>query len=183
MKTERELRVGSDAGRSTTLWHVDDSKVYRDLLAEQFQREWDIHWARQFSSAESAIAALAYGPPPDVILLDVQMGGICGIDAIRPMKAIAPSTRIIILTSFHDFEVQKAAFVAGADGFLSKMNPFDQILDWIRNPGAARLQFDPGPRTASAPARTTQPRIESGERDGVAQAPSLLRFFQPAPKG
>jgi len=75
MKMELERTTAPAAARrAKNLWLVDDSKVYRELLAERFSQENDINCARQFSSAEAVIAALVDVSPPGVILLDVNMG-------------------------------------------------------------------------------------------------------------
>jgi len=120
--------------RAKTLWLVDDSQVYREFLAERFSQEDDLDCARQFSSAEAALVALVDGPSPDVILLDVNMGGMNGVDAVRPIKSLAPTTRVLMLTCLHNSRAEADALRAGACGFLLKVDDFSKILDWVRNP-------------------------------------------------
>jgi DNA-binding NarL/FixJ family response regulator len=135
MKMELERTTAPAAARrAKNLWLVDDSKVYRELLAERFSQENDINCARQFSSAEAVIAALVDESPPDVILLDVNMGGMSGVNAVRPIKSFAPATRVVMLTTFHDLYAESDALRAGACGFLLKVDDFSKILDWVRNP-------------------------------------------------
>ena len=135
MKMELE-RINKPASvrRAKTLWLVDDNQAYREVLAERFSREDGVNCARQFSSAEAALVALVDGPPPEVILLDVNMGGMSGVDAVRPIKSLAPATRVLMLTSLHNSRAEADALQSGACGFLLKIDDFSKILDWVRNP-------------------------------------------------
>jgi len=176
MNTELESLVKfKTVARSMTLWLVDDDDEYRESLAGQLRCELEIHSLRQFSSAELAAAALVKGPPPDLILLDIHTGGMSALEALGPMKEIAPSTRVLVMTTVRDFDVEIAVFAAGADGFISKLIPFEGILDWVRN----------SRRTPPASGRISRPWIESSEED-AAQPTSilqrLLRFVQTAPR-
>ena len=133
LELERTNRL-TPVRRAKTLWLVDDSQVYREFLAERFGQEDDLNCTRQFSSAEAALVALVDGPPPEVILLDVNMGGMSGVDAVRPIKSLAPTTRVLMLTSLHNSRAEADALRAGACGFLLKVDDFSKILDWVRNP-------------------------------------------------
>jgi DNA-binding NtrC family response regulator len=127
------------ARRVKKLWLVDDDQEYREFLAGRFRLESDINCARQFSSAEAALVALIDGPPPDVILLDMNMGGMSGVDAVRPIKSLAPATRVLMLTSLYNLRAEADAFRAGACGFLLKVDDFSRILDLVRDPQPVRL--------------------------------------------
>jgi DNA-binding NarL/FixJ family response regulator len=78
------------------------------------------------------LSALASKAGPDIILLDIQMGDACGLDAIRPIKALSRSTQVLMLTTFFDVDQKKKALSAGASGFLLKRFPIEQILDSIQ---------------------------------------------------
>ena len=67
--------------RIPELWLVDDNREIRRLLADLLQRDGTMQCTRQFSSAESLLAALEKESAPDAILLDVQMRGMSGVDA------------------------------------------------------------------------------------------------------
>ncbi len=124
--------------RVTTLWLVDDNNSYREMLAAQFGGISEIHCARQFASAEAVLAALATEPAPDVILSDVQMGGMSGAEAVAPIKRLAPQTRVLLLTTFYDSAAALAAHRAGAESFLLKRYSFGEISEFIQNPREAR---------------------------------------------
>jgi len=102
------------------VWLVDDDEQLLQLLADLLNRHLRVFCPRQFASAESALDALAREVPPDVLLLDVNMRGKSGLDAIRPMLARAPSMRILMLTTFYDDLAESKAMAAGASGFLLK---------------------------------------------------------------
>ena len=165
----------ASARRAKNLWLVDDSKVYRELLAERFSQEDDINCARQFSSAEAVIAALVDEPPPDVILLDVNMGGMSGVNAVRPIKSLAPATHVMMLTTFHDLYAEADALRAGACGFLLKVDDFSKILDRIRNPQAARVRAAFEAIPPQEPPEAINPRPPLPAQSGVTNG---IRFFQ-----
>src|ERR1039457_79281 len=83
--------------RVVSLWLVDDNEMLREVLADNFNLEANIDCARQFPSAEALLATLARETPPEVILLDINMRGMSGIEALPSIKALAPSTRVLML--------------------------------------------------------------------------------------
>src|SRR2546425_5085435 len=91
------------------LWLVDDDDEMRGLIAELLGRSDAIECSRQFFSAEAALDELAHELPPDIILLDLNMGGMSGTEAICPIKRLASGTRVFIMTVFYDsIEVSRA---------------------------------------------------------------------------
>src|SRR4029077_4648026 len=109
--------VGDEA---ICIWLVDDNDRYRTLLAEILEGEADFDCARQFSSGKAVIEALARETPPEVILLDIDMGGMSGLEAIRPIKSLAGATHVLMLTAFFDCHRRTRALRAGATDFLLK---------------------------------------------------------------
>src|SRR5262249_15364913 len=83
-----------DTGASQTgtvvkrIWLVDDSREFRILLGRFLEQLGDFECSRQFPSAEAVIDALRRETPPDAILLDFNMGGMTGLDALGPIKAL-----------------------------------------------------------------------------------------------
>ena len=131
-ETKHETKLNDTTRRtSITLWLVDDSDMLREVLAENFAHEKGIVSVRQFSSAEAAIETLLTAAPPDVILLDLNMRGMSGVEALPVIKRIAPGTRVLIFTTFYDSHAALAAFRAGASGFLLKSYDFKRVCDCV----------------------------------------------------
>ena len=114
------------------VWLVDDDDSYRALLAELLEQRAGIQCQRNFRSPDAAVSALASKAGPDVLLLDIHMGGENGLDAIGPIKTLARSTRVLMLTTFYDSNHHSRALEEGASGFLLKGNGLDQIVEQIR---------------------------------------------------
>jgi len=124
-----------------TLWLVDDNAAYRQLLTEMFVQSeamYGIYCERQFSSAEAMLEALRVEPTPDVILSDVQMRGMSGVDAVTPIKRLSSRVRVVLLTAFYDSHAALRAHRDGAAAFLLKRYTFVQIAAFVRDPRFAR---------------------------------------------
>lgn len=102
------------------VWLVEDHADSRRVLARVLNRTSTIRCPSTFVSCEEALAALRTTPPPDVILLDVGLPGMNGIEGIQHFKKLAPTTHVIILTVYDDQEKVFNAICAGASGYLLK---------------------------------------------------------------
>lgn len=103
-----------------TVWLVEDHADSRRVLARVLNRTSSIQCPNAFASCEEALAALRTATPPDVILLDVGLPGMSGIEGIQHFKNLAPGTHVIILTVYDDQEKVFKAICAGASGYLLK---------------------------------------------------------------
>lgn len=157
MKTTESMHLTEAKGVDTTarssangshrrvlrVWVVDDNAALRELFAQLLNKEPGIRCRRQFPSAEAVLATLAEERPPDMILLDVHLSGQSGLSAIRPIKKLAPSVKVLMLTMFSNSHYELEAFRSGASGFLLKSYGVDEITKLIyeahRNPGAPGL--------------------------------------------
>jgi DNA-binding NarL/FixJ family response regulator len=126
------------------VWLVDDNDTLRTLVAEMLSELGGIDCARHFSSPDALLSALASKPGPDVILLDVQMGDHNGLDALRPIKSLTRSTRVLMFTTSFDPEWRDRAFGEGASDYLLKSETMERVAARIRNPAD-----DPAPDWAS----------------------------------
>jgi DNA-binding NarL/FixJ family response regulator len=116
----------------TRIWMVDDNRSFRGLLANLLEEEIDFKCERQFASPPGVLEALATEQAPDIILLDVEMGEHNGLDAIRPIKALAPGTHVLMLTTFAGPGGRERAFREGASDFMLKTWETSEISAHIR---------------------------------------------------
>jgi DNA-binding NarL/FixJ family response regulator len=116
----------------TRIWMVDDNSAFRNLLAGILNEEDDLECTRQFPSPVGVLQALKHESAPDVILLDVQMGEYDGLDAVRPIKSLAPNTHVLMLTTFAGPGSRERAFRDGVSDFMLKTWSVDEILKHIR---------------------------------------------------
>jgi DNA-binding NarL/FixJ family response regulator len=129
--TTNERTAAAD-GDPIRMWLVDDDDEYRSLMAQLLTIERGFDCAREFPSPAGVLDALSRESPPDVILLDIRMRGQNGLDAIRPIKTIAPSTRIVMLTTFFDGHAKARALREGASDLLLKSYELEEIARRIR---------------------------------------------------
>ncbi len=129
--------------RVLRVWIADDNDDLRELLGELLNHQPGIRCNRWFPSAEAILAALAEERPPDMILLDIHMDGMSGLDAIQPIRKLAPSVKVLIWTMFSNTHYETQAFQAGAAGFLLKSYDAPEIVSLLhearRNPANPSL--------------------------------------------
>lgn len=119
-------------GNTIHIWLVEDNEMFATGVQRVLDSLDGMTCSGRFRSVEQAFAELAESPPPDVILLDVQLPGLDGISALATFKARAPDSRVIILTVFDDAEKIFRAVCAGASGYILKSSGIDQIGGAIR---------------------------------------------------
>lgn len=136
---------------------VDDHAVVRDgleLLLERFEPVTCVGTAADGAEAVARTAALA----PDVVLMDLSMPVLDGIEATRAILAARPDTRIVALTSFADRDRVNEVLGAGAIGYLLKDSEPDAVVAAVRAAAAGQVPLDPRvagillPRALSDPA-------------------------------
>jgi DNA-binding NarL/FixJ family response regulator len=139
MKTaEAELAIQTEpveplkSAPPVSVWLIEDNENFRVTLSRVVNGMTGAECRHQFSNAEDALDALQAGDVPDIVLLDVGLPGKNGIEAIKEIKAISPTTRIIMLTVFDDHEKVFKAVCAGASGYLLKPSNTAQIVRSIK---------------------------------------------------
>ena len=115
-----------------SIWLVEDNHTFRNTLARVLGRVEGMECTQHFANAEDAQDALEGGAVPDVILLDVELPGRNGIEAIAEIKSTSPSTRVVMLTVFDDHEKVFKAICAGASGYLLKTSSVERIAESVR---------------------------------------------------
>ena len=147
-----------------TVWLVEDNHTFRNTVARVLSEVEGVECSQHFANAEDALEALVGGAVPDVILLDVELPGKSGIQAVSQIKSISPSTRVVMLTVFDDHEKVFKAICAGASGYLLKTSPIEGIVESVHEAldGGAPMT----PRVAKSVldmfARLSRPRQDYG---------------------
>ena len=113
------------------VWLIEDNTAFRRSVARIIECDAAFRCTREFSRCEDALAALTSGEKSRVILLDVGLPGMSGLDAISHLRKLAPGAAIIILTVFEDDAKIFRAICAGAAGYLLKTAPPAEIVHAI----------------------------------------------------
>jgi len=130
---------------------VDDHEMVRRGACSYLEAQQDISVVAQAGSGEEAVR-LAREFVPDVVLMDLVMPGMDGVDATRKVKDVSPRTQIIVLTSFHQDEFIFPALQAGAISYLLKDVKASELVEAIRR--AARGEATLHPKIAARVIKT-----------------------------
>ncbi len=161
--------TGANAS-GATVWVVEDHARLRATLCEAIGMAVTEDVA-SFGSCEDALSALGGGATPAVVVMDLGLPGMSGLEGIRRFKDAAPSTEILVFTVFDDRANVFQAICAGASGYLLKSEPMERVLSAIREvsqggspmtPEIARLVLD---RFSKMPSPTSDVGLSDRERD------------------
>lgn len=125
------------------VWLIEDNHTFRNTVARALGRVENIECSQHFANAEDALDAMLGGAVPDVALVDVELPGQNGIEAVRKIKSISPATRVVMLTVFDDQEKVFKAICAGASGYLLKTSPVERIAESIHEALAGGAPMTP----------------------------------------
>jgi two-component system, NtrC family, nitrogen regulation response regulator GlnG len=146
------------------VWIVDDDRSIRWVLEKALARE-NIPCS-SFDSADAALAQLAAGSVPRVLVSDIRMPGASGLDLLRQAKQQHPDLPVIIMTAYSDLDSAVAAFQGGAFEYLPKPFDVDQAVALVR-----RALEQVAPQTGASPAEAVAPEI-------LGQAPAMQEVFR-----
>ena len=110
---------------------VEDNEQLRNTLARVINRAEGFRCIDQFESAESALEGLPK-EPPDVVLMDINLPGMNGVECARKLKQTMPKTQVVMLTVYEDTDSIFNALAAGASGYMLKRTPRAELLAAIR---------------------------------------------------
>jgi len=110
---------------------VEDQEPLRTTLARVIDRSEGFQCVGQHPSAEAALEALPKEKPA-VVLMDINLPGINGVECVRKLKELLPETQAIMLTVYEDTENIFNALAAGASGYMLKRTPTPELLGAIR---------------------------------------------------
>lgn len=145
---------------------VDDHELVRRGLLAFFESEPDLEVVGDADGGAQALDLLARlsseGRRPDVVVMDLQMQPVDGIESTRRIRASFGDVAVVALTSFAESERVKAALEAGASGYVLKDSDADDVAAAVRTAHHGGLQLDPAvARQATSPgAELTSREIE-----------------------
>jgi two-component system response regulator DesR len=122
---------------------AEDQGMVRGALASLLGLEPDIEVVAQVARGDEVLAA-AQSVDPDVALLDIEMPGATGLEALAELRGALPRCRILILTTFGRPGYLRRAMETGASGFLLKDAPAQELASAIRRAVAGERVVDPG---------------------------------------
>lgn len=120
---------------------VDDHQVVREGLKRMLEQEKQIEVAGEATSGEEAIDCVRH-LSPDIILMDIKMPGMGGVEAIRQIQAIQPSAKVIVLTLYQNEYLAQAA-EAGAAGYLLKDTTREELIQAIQRAFSGQTPLAP----------------------------------------
>jgi DNA-binding NarL/FixJ family response regulator len=111
---------------------VEDNRFNRDTLKELFRRHFPAMIVEEASSGGEATQKVE-SFAPDLILMDIRLPDVSGLELTRKIKITNPNTKVLILTGHHYPEYREAAERYGADGFLVKGGSSKEILAMVES--------------------------------------------------
>src|SRR5207244_9855630 len=111
---------------------VEDNEQLRGTLARVVNRAEGFRCVSQYGDAESALAGLPKDKP-EVVLMDINLPGMNGVECVRRLKQVAPDTLPLMLTVYEDTENIFNALAAGASGYLLKRTTSAELIAAIRD--------------------------------------------------
>ena len=138
-------------GNRTSVMLVDDHSIMRDLLRDALENTGEFQVVAQAADGEEAVRVVQEAAP-DVIVMDVIMPVMDGIEACRQITELLPGTRVLMLTASNEQDAIVRAIAAGATGYLQKYSGKEQLLTTLREvaEGEFRIPGDAARRLARA---------------------------------
>ncbi len=121
---------------------VDDQDLIRRGLTMMLQMEEDIDIVSQASDGEAAVQ-LAQRLKPDIVLMDIKMPRMSGIQATRAITQSLPHTQVVILTTYDTDDLVFDAIRAGAQAYLLKESSEEEVMEVIRSVNRGESRIDP----------------------------------------
>jgi len=142
---------------------VEDNEQLRTTLARVIGRAEGFRCVSHYGSAEAAIESLPKDKP-DVVLMDINLPGINGVECVRQLKQLLPDTQSVMLTVYEDTDNIFAALAAGAAGYLLKRTKSAELIEAIRE-----VHRGGSPMTTHIARKVTQSFLKTGPSPRTAE--------------
>ena len=146
---------------------IDDQRSFKEALRLAISTEEDMVCDNAASNVEEGLNILAT-TDIDVVLMDLDLPEVDGVEGTRRVKAAHPDVRVVVLTAMADLDTFVRTMAAGADGFVAKDSPLDVVLAALRSRAEPGLLLDD--ETLRSLRERVAPRAEAGQ---WAWAPDL----------
>ena len=151
------------SARPLRVWLVDDDASIRWVLEKALKSGGML--PKVFDAAEPALEALR-GDAPDVLLTDIRMPGISGLELVRKIQSTRPQLPIIVMTAHADLDNAVSAYESGAFEYLPKPFDIDQVIELVK-------------RAAQSGQRNTADRSADGRvPELLGKAPAMQQVFR-----
>lgn len=131
------------APEAITVWLVEDDDLFRDTLKRLLDTVPEVDCQMAFQSCEEALAVLDRDFAPEVVLMDLGLPGMSGIEGIRHIKAVSPGSHLVVLSVHEDNEKIFEAICAGASGYLLKPSTTPRIVEAIQAARSGGASINP----------------------------------------
>jgi len=125
-----------------TILLVDDHKPTRDEMRALFERQLDMTVVAEAETGEDAVIR-ARKLRPDIIVMDILLPGMNGIEATRTIRAEFPDAKILALSNHFGASLVQAVLDAGGLGYVRKSNAFEELVPALRSVAAGRQYVPP----------------------------------------
>ena len=160
---ESANKIPPEAKEPITVAIVEDDAAVRAILCDWIREADGFRCVNDFGDAEAAVANLP-GNAPDVLLLDINLPGMNGVECLLCLKHRLPHTQFIMLTVYEDADHIFDALAAGATGYLLKRTRREELLTALREVHAGVYGAHHLPRLAAGRAQPAQ-----AERGGAPE--------------
>jgi DNA-binding NarL/FixJ family response regulator len=121
------------ASNKLIVWIVEDDEWFAHQLAQLIGLSGVFQCTGVFRECEPVLEKLRNGDPPDIILMDIGLPGMSGIEGIKRVRAITPDVKVIILSVFEDSNSIVQAISCGAAGYLLKASSLETIVESLKS--------------------------------------------------
>jgi DNA-binding NarL/FixJ family response regulator len=173
---------GADKPEITCLI-VDDHEVVREGLRLSLSRASNIRIVGEASDGESAVA-LAERRRPNVVIMDIRMPGMDGLEATKELTKKAPEIAVLIFTAYSERSLLGRGLESGAKGYILKEAPHGTLLRAIEKVAAGEGYIDPALMPAFLPGRDRDEMLTAREReilqllaDGMSNSDVAAKLF------